>query len=229
LNDPVVATPDEERSNHPLLPEHPSRCGAYLVIVATVLAGLLLMQSTDDNKVPDAALAALAAAVIGVVGTHLGHVIGHHHGTQQPAQRCKHARGQDLIVLAALALVLIILGVGVAALRRQALPRLLGVTDEAAAALLAALIAPGADLAHEGWFRPYKNRWVAPGIILGSVVAGMVVLWVQGSWWSGWQLDPEGFAAFAAVGVSTGGTFLGHHKGYQLAAESREPGRQPSI
>jgi hypothetical protein len=183
-----------------------------------VAGGLMLMVATDnDEKVPDAAVAALAAAVIGVAGTHLGHATGHQHGSESEGSPDKPAWTHRAIIVGLIAVAL-----GAGALAFVYMPKALDVSDEAAAALVAALVGiVCTDLANARWFRSSTPRWAGLGLILVSVVGGVALVLSHPG-----NLSAEGLATFAAAGVGIGATLHGHRRGQELARQ--RPDRLPS-
>ena len=125
-------------------------------------------------------------------------------------------------------LVAVILVIGVTFLWFHLPDRQLGVTDEAGAVLVAALIVvPVADLAHEGWLRPSARCFGAIGPLFIAVsigVGGVLLLWHP--WEPVSKVNAEGLAAFAAAGAAVGGTFLAHYKA--SGSGNSEPGRAKS-
>jgi hypothetical protein len=168
------------------------------------------MRLTDDARVPDAAVAGLVAALIGVVGTHVAHAVSAGHANTKPNPKGKPGIGQDIIILL---FVLIIIGLMFTGVIISSKAQMAGIDAEATAVLIAAAIGiPASDLAHEGWFLgcansklyPF-NRLVGPAIIGVSIAAAMGLIWLKPPMW-----DAEGIAAFAAVGIGIGGILLGH-------------------
>jgi hypothetical protein len=208
---PIV---DRERLEHGIFRAHPSRLWGYLVGIISILGALWIMRFTDDARVPDAAIAGLVAALIGVVGTHVAHAVSAGHANTKPNPLGKPGIGQDIIVLL---FVMIIIGLIFTGVVISSKSQMAGIDAEAAAVLIAAVIGiPASDLAHEGWFlgcansKVYRfNLLVGPAIMGISVAAAMGLIWLNPPMW-----DAEGIAAFAAVGIGIGGILLGHCRTY---------------
>jgi hypothetical protein len=181
-----------------------------------VAGGLVLMVATDsDEKVPDAAIAALAAALIGVAGTHLGHATGYLHGSESEEPADEPAWMYPAVIVG----LLIVLGVSTLAFIYM--PKALDVSDEAAAALVAALVGvPCTDFANTRWFRSSTPPGAGLGLILVSFGGGVALVLSHPG-----DLSAEGLATFAATGVGIGATLHGHRRGQELARH--RPGRPP--
>ena len=203
---------------------HPYRWATYGFIVLAAIGSIILMNYNNEDEVPDAAVAALAAALIGILGTNLGHVVGGEHKKEKPPKTYfKPGKYQDGVFVGLV--VAALLGAGYLLLEHNRASEWLGLTDEAKAALIAALIGiPVTDLAHEVLLRSTPNyvlRVAGPLIISLSIVVGGLLLWFH-PWGNASQVNAEGFAAFAAAGAGIGGTFIAHHKAIS-SGNSSEP------
>ena len=201
---------------------HPYRWATYGFIVIAAIGSILLMNYNNEDEVPDAAVAALAAALIGILGTNLGHVVGGEHKKEKPPKiYFKPGKVQDAVFV--IFVVAALLATGLLLLKYSRASEALGVTDEAKAALAAALIGiPVTDLAHEGLLRSTPNnvlRLAGPLIISLSILGGGLLLWFH-PWGQASEVNAEGFAAFAAAGAGIGGTFTAHHKAVSSGSSS---------
>jgi hypothetical protein len=175
----------------------------YRVVTLVVLplaggfGGVLLAKGRE----PDAseALAALAGAVIGVTGTHLGHRAGHRwRGT--PTTRPDAGAEIRLFILAS-----IVAGIIAALSIAQ-----LHVSFAAVSALIAAVLGVvGVHIAHEVSTTP--RTWSGVGLLLIAIalIGGLAATLV-------FPKSAEGWAAFAAAIIGIGGTQVGHVRGYEL-------------
>ena len=175
----------------------------YRVVTLVVLplaagfGGVLLAKGRE----PDAseALAALAGAVIGVTGTHLGHKAGHRwRGTRRP--RPEAGTEVRLFVLASIV-------AGIIAFFSIALWHL---SFAAVSALIAAVLGVvGVHIAHEVSTTP--RSWRGVGLLLFAIalIVGLTAILV-------FPESAEGWAAFAAAIIGIGGTQVGHVRGYEL-------------
>jgi hypothetical protein len=176
-----------------------------VLVIAMCVAGAVVLMAVTEA---DTAAAALAAAIIGVAGTSLGHTSGRRHGRAKQETRegrAEHAR---------VALVVLVLFVAVALVATVALHRVLpDDTAEAAAALLAALAGIAATVvANENYLRATTDVAIGYALVLLSIVGGGLAI--------GWPLcgiTADATAGYAAALVAIASTFLGHAKGRHLA------------
>jgi hypothetical protein len=170
----------------------------------SVAGAVALMAATES----DTAAAALAAAVIGIAGTSLGHTSGRRHSRAK--QRTREGRATHVVV----ALVVLLLFVAVSVGATAALHRVLADdTAEAAAALLAALTGIAATVvANENRLRATTDVAVGYALVLLSIVGGGSAIG-----WPPFGISPDATAGYAAAFVGVASTFLGHAKGRHLA------------
>jgi hypothetical protein len=176
--------------------------GFSLMTFALVLGAIGIWGFADDDSTTEA-IAALAAAVVGVAGNHIGHV------TRQARMRDPNEAhdhfDQSLMVLA--------VGAGVLGF---GLPLCRGASRAAALSLAAAVVgAVVTHLLHERRTNPGGPAGARAGFvtILGFLLLGAVATLI-------WRAHAEAIAAVVAVFISIGATLLGHGRGEQLGAAS---------
>jgi hypothetical protein len=175
----------------------------YRVVTLVVLplaagfGGVLLAKGRE----PDAseALAALAGAVIGVTGTHLGHEAGHRwRGTERKSPEA--GAEVRLFTLASI----------VAGIIAFLLITLWHLSFAAVSALIAAVFGVvGVHIANEVSTTPRTWRGVGLLLIAIALIGGLTAILV-------FPESAEGWAAFAAATIGIGGTQVGHVRGYEL-------------
>jgi hypothetical protein len=187
------------------------------VIVGCAALSLVVMAFTDESNVPDTATATLAAAIIGIADTSLGHTSGHHHGSY-PASVGSGSKKRILIVV-------ILLGamIGATLLVFIAVPQRSAVSNEGATALCATLLGiAGTVFANETLLRSSVHVRVGWALLAAAVIGGGLAVVSHP-----FGLSADSFAALACAGVAVAGTLLGHEKGW-LLAKSKSKDAVPS-
>ena len=174
-----------------------------LVIAIGVVGTVAVMLATSGPDDPDAATVTLAAAVMAVAGTSLGHTRGRRDaqfGTKPSVRVLPHT----MLILG-----LFVAVAGASVLVHALLPDGSAVAEDAAAALCATVLGiVGTVVANEVFLHSSTHILVGVALLAGSLTWGVVAI-VQASGTSPADSD----VAYAAAAIGIAGTLLGHATG----------------
>jgi hypothetical protein len=177
------------------------------VIIGCTILSILMMSVTNESNVPDTAVATLAAAIIGIAGTSLGHTSGHHHGSQLGAP----GKRPDISIMILLIMLVVVIAVTVFVFAEW--PEHSAVSKDAAAALCVALLGiSGTVIVNETLQRSSIHVRFGQGLLMVFVIGGGIAVVGRP-----FGLSADDLAALAAAGVGVAGTLLGHERGRALA------------
>jgi hypothetical protein len=184
------------------------------LIVGYVMIDLAAYAAETSKTMEDLSesVAALAAAVIGVTGTYLGHKAGRRRRASNAMNEAQVSQEKAPRITTDEAwpflLVIVILGV----LLALAVTNWFDLGWAAVAALTASVVTvTGTHVLHEAWPEQLSldpSRRIGGVIILASLVVGFILI-------LSYQKEAEGWAAIAAAFVGFGGTHIGHAAGYR--------------
>jgi len=189
--------------------------GPFCLILCSAVIAAVVAVFTDESV--DEAAATIAAAVIGVSGTFLGHAAGVRHvGAKSGESGEKKAVG----LAAAVFLPVAIVGVGVVAYVGMSF---WPISPAAAASICAATFGVmETEVAHEIWQSDdgfEHMRWLLLGLLtLASVLLVVLLLRAQ-------KVPLGDVATFAGALIAVGGTYCAHPAGRRLARRTHPSGR----
>ena len=180
------------------------------VIVGCTVLSIIIMFFAEESNVPDTAIATLAAAIIGIAATSLGHASGHYHGTRSPALAVRS--GKTILIISILLLAVIVATL----LLFIVLPENSSLTRDGGAALCATLLGvTGMVFVNETLLRSSVHVRIGQALLVLSVIGGGIGVLVHP-----FGLSADGSAALAGAGIAIAGTLLGHANGRLLAKDA---------